>query len=139
MEREQTIPISARIPLSLLAEVQKELKETKQNMNEFINESVKDKLYNNINLDLIEKQIELYKELINNLENKKKESVEKEKSFNEISKAEISFLLETKELLEKDPTYIQGRINLYKNKFGKHFRISINDFFKLLDKAAESE
>lgn len=137
MEGEQTTPISARVPLTLLAEIHKELKETGKNMNEFINEAVRDKLYNESNVELINKEIEYHQEIVKNLEGKKKQHIEKEKVFDKIPEKEISFLLETKELLEREPTFVHGRINLYKNKFGKHFKISPNDFFKLLNKAEE--
>jgi len=135
IENEQTTPISARVPLTLLAEIHKELKESGINMNEFLNGAIKDKLYNSINIELINKEIAYHKEIVKNLESKKKENADKEKVFDKIPQKDMPFLLETKKLLDKDPTYILGRINLYKNKFGKQFKISPEEFFKLLDKA----
>jgi len=137
MEKEQTTPISARIPLSLLAEIHKELEETNQNMSDFIEKAIKDRLFNYCNQELLDSEIAYHKQIIQNLERKKEESEEKEKTLLKIPKSEIQFLLKTKKIIEDNPLYCIGRINLYKNKFNKHYRISEQDFFKLLRQAED--
>jgi len=42
------------------------------------------------------------------------------------------FLLETKVLLKKDPTFLEGRIQLFKNRFGITRNITKRSFLELL-------
>lgn len=137
MEKEQTNPISARFPLSLFVEMQKELRETTQNMSEYIIEAVKEKLFSESSAELLDKEIAYHESIVNNLKKKKEHHNEKKQILLKIPKIEIPFLIETQKLLEENPTFCEGRINLYKNKFGKHYRISPNDFFELCSKAED--
>ncbi len=137
MEKEQTNPISARFPFSLFIEMQKELRETNQNMSEYIIEAVKDKLFSESSPELLDKEIAYHESIVNNLKKKKEHHKEKKTTLLKIPKGEISFLIETQKLLEENPTFCEGRISLYKNKFGKHYRISPNDFFELCAKAED--
>ena len=137
MDKEQTNSISARFPLSLFVEMQKELRETKQNMSEFIIEAVKDKLFNESSPELLDKEIAYHESITEHLKKKKKHHNEKKKILLKIPEREIDFLIETYKILERDPTFCEGRINLYKNKFGKQYRISSNDFFELCSKAED--
>ena len=137
MDKEITTTIAARIPLSLLGEIHKDLKETGKSMSDFVEESVRERLYSNCNIELVNQEISHHKAIIDSLEKKKKDHSEKEKTLLKIPKNEVSFLIESKEVLEKNPTFCEGRINLYKNRFGKHYRISSEDFFALCYKAED--
>jgi len=62
-----------------------------------------------------------------------KEKEEKVQELKEtISDTEKRFLKESKKILKRDPTFLDGRINLYKNEFGKR-SISKTDFLELLE------
>jgi hypothetical protein len=43
--------------------------------------------------------------------------------------------MKTKEILETNPEFLEGRINLYKNTFGKLNSITKREFFELLYEA----
>ncbi len=137
MEDEQTTPISARISLTLLSEIHKEIKDTGKSRSDFVEDAIKEKLFGESSSELLEKEIAYHESIVNNLKKKKQQHKEKEKVLSKIPEREISFLLETSKLLEENPTYCEGRINLYRNKFGKHYRISPNDFFELCYKAVD--
>ena len=133
-EKEQSVPISARVPLNLFVDIHKELKETKQTISEFLKEAAEEKLLND-NGEALDSEIKYMEKKIGVLKAKKEQIKFKEKDMDEIPSNEISFLRETKEILIESPTYIKGRINLYKNRFDKHYRISEQEFWELLEKA----
>jgi len=101
-------------------------------MNQFLTEAIRDKLSseNEAVLDAEILRVETELEL---LKSRKKSVREKKENLENIPKHELPFLLETKKIIERDPTYLRGRIQLYKNKFSKHFRISEQEFLILLD------
>jgi len=137
MKEEQTTSISTRIPLNLLTEIHMELKNTDKSRSQFVAEAIKDKLFSESSEELINKEIALYEAKINNLKQKLEHHKQKEKTFLKIPEKEVSFLIETKKILEQNPTFAMGRVSLYKNKFGKHYRMSPDDLFRLCYKAEE--
>lgn len=136
MEKEQTIMVGTRIPTLLYSEIQKEIKETGQNMSEFLAEAAKEKIFNQ-DKEKLEIEISGLKKQLTFLEKKKETFVEKENNFKKIPENEISFLLECLEKLKENPTFVVGRIQLYKNKFNKFYRISPDEFFQLCYAAEE--
>lgn len=135
MAQELTAPVAARIPLSLLADIHNELQESNKNMSQFIQEALEEKLTNN-NKEFLDAEI-LKKETELKILREKRETVAQiKKDIFQVPKEEIPFLLETKKIVDRDPTFITGRIQLYKNKFRKRHRISEQDFLLMMDNAA---
>ena len=135
---EQKAPVSARIPISLFANLYTELKHTGQNRSEFIQEAIEEKLTNS-DKELMLAEINYMEKKIEILKNKVKTVKEKKEDMNKLSKEEIKFLKESAEKLGKDPTFTKGRINLYKNLFNKHYAISEQEFWELLNKAEQND
>lgn len=133
IEKDQTTPITARIPVTLFVELCNEIRETGQNKSEFVKEAVEEKLLYD-NKEMLEAEIKYLEKKIVILKNKVKTFKEKKKSMKTLSPQEIEHLKRSKEVLSRDPTFIRGRINLYKNTFNKTYRISEQEFWELLDK-----
>jgi hypothetical protein len=83
----------------------------------------------------IDKNINNLQEQIDNLKIKKNIINKKIEEDKIISKDELDYLLETKELLSRNPDYLDGRISLYTNKFLKSFQPTRNQFLDLLKRA----
>lgn len=132
-EKEQTINIASRIPLNLFAELCNEIKDIGQTKSEFIKEAIEDKLLN-YNKELIEAEIKYLEKKVSILKAKKVQAKTKKKEMDKLSESEIQFLKESKDILIKNPTFIKGRINLYKNLFGKYYKIGEQEFWELMDK-----
>ncbi len=132
-EKEQTMMLGTRISIILFAELCNEIKDIGQTKSEFIKEAIEEKLLNH-NKELIAAEIKYLEHKISILKAKEVQAKTKKKDMNKPSKEEIEFLKESKDILIKDPTFISGRINLYKNLFGKYYKISEQNFWELLDK-----
>lgn len=136
MEKDQSIPIAVRIPLTMFQEIQLEISDTKQNLSEWFKEAIEEKLYNE-NKGRLKIQQE-YHESIANVYRKKIELFDiKKKQLYEIPKDEVNWLIETKKILFERPEFLKGKISLYKNKFFKNYRISEQEFYELMDRADE--
>lgn len=85
----------------------------------------------------IDKNIKNLQEQIERLKLRKIMANRKIEERKNISENEIDFLLETKEIIERDPEYLDGRIGLYLNKFGKPFKISRKEFYDLLERVTQ--
>ena len=133
IEKEDSITIASRIPLSLFAEVHAELRETGQTKSEFIKEAIESKLSED-NEKMLDLEIKMLESKLEILKNKKGRTKEKKQDLKKIPGEELPFLKQTKELLFKSPEYTKGRIKLYQNKFNKHYRVSEQEFWDLLDK-----
>jgi len=83
----------------------------------------------------ISDKVNKYKRIIEELEESKNILQLKEKNIKKIPSKEIEFLLESKETIEKNPNYLLGKIDSYTNIFKKSYKISIQDFFKLIMEA----
>ncbi len=136
MEDNFTQPVSTRVSQEVVGMIIQEINGTKKSMAEWVREAIEEKLTND-NKDKIDQEIKHHEEALESLRKKKESFTEKEKTFSKIPEKEISFLIETKKIIDEDFTFIQGRINLYKNKFHKGFKISEQDFIELLNKACE--
>ena len=130
---DQKAPVSARIPISLFANLYTELKYTGQNRSEFIQEAIEEKLTNS-DKELMLAEIKYMEKKIEILKNKVEKFKEKKEDMNKLTEEEREFLKESAELLGKDPTFVKGRISLYKNLFNKHYPISESEFWDLLNK-----
>ena len=130
---EQSVPITARIPLGLFADLCSEIKDIHQTRSEFMKEAIEEKLISD-NKELIESKIKYMEKEVEILKAKKDQIKERKKEVVKITQEEIDFLKETREILLKDPSFLWGRIKLYKNSFNKHYRISEENFWELLDK-----
>lgn len=130
---DQTIAINVRIPIELFAEMSKELSDIKLTRSEFVRDAIEEKLASD-NRELMEQKIKYMEKELEVLKLKCNQIKTKRKEMEKIPVGEMEFLKETKILLEKDPTFLKGRIQLYKNRFNKQFRISQADFWDLLDK-----
>ncbi len=133
METEQKAPVSARIPLDLFSSLYTEIKKTGQNRSEFVQEAIEEKLLND-NKELIEAEIKFLEKRIKILKVKLIQAKEKKSDLNKLSPEETKFLQESLDVLIQNPTFIKGRINLYKNTFSKYYKISEQEFWELLDK-----
>lgn len=71
------------------------------------------------------------KELMEQLEKIKQVKKENQVKAKITDKEEEKFFKETREILKKDPSFMQGRWNLYKNLF--HKTISLNKFRELIE------
>jgi len=136
MDSEPTAIIHARISQSIFAEICSEINGSKRSLSDWLKEAVDEKLLSE-NKDKLEREIAIKEEELQILKKKKELFREKEKDIQKISDTEISFLLETKRVVEQDFTFIKGRINLYRNKFGKAYKISEQEFMQLLNSAYE--
>lgn len=89
----------------------------------------------NINEDFLKTNIESYELKIK----KMKEQIDlikiKQNNIKKIPQKEIDFLLESKEVIDKNPYFLEGRINSYIALFKKPYKVSKQDFFKLLGEA----
>lgn len=132
MTAEQKAPVSARIPLDLFSNLYTEIRKTGQNRSEFIQEAIEDKLLND-SKELIEAEIKFLEKRVEILKIKLKEAKEKKSDMNKLTDEEKDFLKESREVLGRDPTFIKGRINLYKNAFNKYYKISESEFWELMD------
>jgi len=132
-EKDQTTSISARVPLDLFVEIRQEINETGQTMTEFMKDAAEEKL-SNVNEQMLDSEIKMLESKLEILKNKKGRVKEKKQDLKKIPEEEIPFLKETKELLFKSPEYTKGRIKLYQNRFNKHYRVSEQEFWDLLDK-----
>ena len=130
MTIELTTTIGTRINLELLGDINLELKRTGKKMAQWIKEAVEEKLQND-NSEVLEAEIQFVKSKLSLLEKRKLSIKDKVDNLKQIPSSEIPFLLQTKKLLISDPTFIKGRINLYKNKFSKTYKISDQDFYDL--------
>jgi len=116
-------------PVSLPLELNEIADKFIDNFSEYVQDCIKrdfTKEYlqklNEIDLEKIKKRKKIMKELMNDKKTIKLVNLpEKEKLFFE----------ETREILKRDPTFLQGRWNFYKNTFGK--TISIKKFRELVD------
>jgi|TARA_Y100000310_G_scaffold195295_1_gene195291 hypothetical protein len=64
----------------------------------------------------------------------------KDEDRNKVPPEEMGFLIETKKVLDQSPHFVEGRINLYINRFKKPYKLNKAEFFKLLSTAeAENE
>lgn len=134
-EDNQTTPMSVRVKVSTLLEMNKEIEGTNKTLPDFVREAIEEKLTND-NKEILEQELKKAEWIVKALKNKKKNFVEKEKIIQRIPEKEISFFLDTKKVIEQNPQFIQGRINLYKNKFNKnHLRISIQEFLQMIEGA----
>ena len=70
MEDEQTTPISARISLTLLSEIHKEIKDTGKSRSDFVEDAIKEKLFGESSSELLEKEIAYHESIVNNLKKK---------------------------------------------------------------------
>ncbi len=136
MEKEQTSNIGTRIPQSIFGDIIQEINGTDMNLSKWLREAVEEKLTND-NKEKLDIEIKYHEDILNSLKKRKDLFKEKEKDFSKIPAGEVSFLLETGKILEKDFSFIKGRINLYKNRFNKSYRISEQDFMKLINQAQE--
>lgn len=96
------------------------------NFNGFVNTILNKFLTENYE-EFLDNEIKETKEILNHLKELKK-NFKKELSFEE-----IEFFKETKNVLEKNPTYLKGRIGLYNIKFGKLI-LSEKTFLELVTK-----
>lgn len=87
--------------------------------------------------DYLDKKIQEYNIILKKLEEEKKIMNLKNKNIQKLSKAEIEFLKESKDIIEKNPFYIEGRIESYINTFKKPYKLTKQDFFKLLIEAED--
>jgi len=134
MRDEPTTIVSARISQTLLLEIHQEIRETGKKLNEFITEAIEEKLLSD-NSDFLKAEINKRGRELDVLKKRLETISEKKKNINHIPSQEISFLIETKRIIERDPTFLSGRIRLYKNRFAKHYRMSEQEFLTLLDNA----
>jgi len=132
-EKEQKMMLGTRIPLELFADLLREINDSGQNKSEFVKEAIEEKLIND-NKELMIAEIKYMEKKIEILKNKVNQFKEKKKQMSSLSPLEMEHLKKSKEILIKDPSFIKGRISLYKNTFNKHYRISEQEFWELLDK-----
>ncbi len=132
-KEEQKAPVSARIPLELFSSLYTEIKKTGQSRSEFVQEAIEEKLLND-NRELIEAEIKYLEKRTEILKVKLTQAKEKKSDMNKLSEAEIDFLKAARDVLIENPTFIKGRINLYKNTFNKYYKISEQEFWELIDR-----
>jgi len=119
----KTTTATIRIRLDQAVEVE----QRGMNLSEFVREKL-DEAFGSTDF-IAEKEKEL-KEQLKKLKNIKKEAKIEQKT----SEKEEQFFKETREILKKDPSFMQGRWNFYKNTF--HKSISLDKFRELIDGSA---
>ncbi len=130
MVKEKTQTVSTR----LTVEQVNFILNSKENVGDFVRNAIIDKLESE-SLDFVNKNIQELEEEKKLLLLKKKLIEKKHKELKEIPSKEIHFLLETKKILEQQPHFTKGRINLYIKTFQKPYKISEPEFFSLLEEA----
>lgn len=134
MADEITTTVGTRINLSLLSEIHHELQKSGKKISFWIKEAIEEKLQND-NSELLNARINYLKAELKILENKSNETKQKKKDISSINEEEMPFLLWSKKLLEINPNLIKGKIKDYKNRFSKNYRITIQDFYELVQNA----
>jgi len=132
-EKNQKMVLSVRVPLTLFADMCLELEDTGQSRADFIKEAIEEKLCND-NKEILTAEIKYLEEKLAILKNKTIQVKEKEKNMKQMTEEELMFLKESKKIINENPVFLEGRINLYKNTFGKHYRISKEEFWDLMEK-----
>ncbi len=135
MNDELTTTIGTRINLNLLGEINQELKRTGKRMAAWIKEAVEEKLQND-NKEILDAEIKFLESKLGLLQKRKISMKEKEEDINKIPESEIPFLIQSKQILERDPIFVKGRIAKYKNDYHKTYKISEQDFYELMENAA---
>ena len=115
----KTTTITVRIRLDQAIEIE----HRKMNVSEFLRERLDEEFGSN---DFIKQKEKELTEQLKKIKQIKKQKAKVEK----IPEKEKIFFKETKEVLKKNPGFLQGRINLYKNLFGK--TISIKRFREMV-------
>ena len=82
-----------------------------------------------------EKLIHNHKEELSELKQIIKKKEEKEKEKYTLSEEERWWLADTKKVISNNPNYLESRIQSYINKFNKEFKLSEQEFKKLMNQA----
>ena len=101
---------------------------------EFIRKAIEEKLGNS-NLETINKKIKQHQETVEKLKIKKKLIQEKENRIINTPKKELDWISETAILLKENPHIFEGRYSYYCNVFPKDYKVTKQDFKKILDYA----
>lgn len=80
-------------------------------------------------------EIKKHEECIESLKKGREILKLKEKALEKLPQKEREFLLHAAERLEKRPQFVDGLTDHYKNKFKKHYPISTQEFYKLMEAA----
>lgn len=134
MADEITTTVGTRINLDLLGDINLELKKTGKKMAQWIKEAIEEKLQND-NAEILDAEIEFLQKKLELLLKRKLLIKDKVKNIKNVPENEIKFLIETKKIIDKDYSYLPGRIRLYKNQFRKNYKISEQEFLEMLDNA----
>ncbi len=109
-----------------------QIRELGINLSEWVRERIDQDLSD---IPRTKKMIDDYKFKVEILEARLNSAKQKTEDKKKIPKAELKFLLDCSEAIETNPAFIQGRINLYINRFGKFYKISKKEFMDLLFEA----
>ncbi len=124
--------IQARLTNDEILEINLFCKNTGMKRSNFLRDAIKEKLQNDNPKYLTKRKKELQEEL-ERIKKQEKFFEQKTQESTNFTKAEIQFLIESKEKIEKNPNFLDGCINKFINDFGKPYKISRNDFYKLMD------
>jgi len=100
------------------------------NFSEWVSEKIKEEL---MNPEMLKNKI---KEMEEKLKKMRKTHQNLTTSYIHVyteNKGEIEFLKETKNVLDKHPEYLEGRINLFCNKFAKIVKPTRKQFIELMN------
>ena len=105
---------------------------------EYIRQAIEEKLIND-NPKLLKKRKKELQEELEKIEKQEEIFKQKNNESTNLTDNEIKFLIESKEKVERNPNFLDGRINLFINDFGKTYKLSRKDFYKLMDEAETQE
>jgi len=134
MDDEKNFTVVRSIRIS--PEHQRKVAEAGINLSEFLRKKLDDEFSEEY---LIEQQIGHHERQLMKWRERRQRQNEKQKLMFDLSDGEVEFLVRTRELLNEKPEFLQGRIQLYANRFAKPFSISNSDFQQLMNIAEEKK
>ena len=132
MDDEKNYSVVRSIRIS--PEQQRKVAEAGINLSEFIRCKLLDELSEEY---LINQKIEYHQTELIKWSQRMQRQQEKHRRLVDLSEPEIEFLVQSKALLQARPEFLEGRIKLYMNQFGKPFNISASEFHDLMNFAED--
>ena len=134
MNDESTFSVTRSIKIS--PEQQRKVSVAGINLSEFVRNKLDEELTDD---RLIENRISYHEEELKLWKERRERHEQRTRRLFDLSDSEIKFLVQSKELLDSRPEFIDGRIQLYRNRFGKHFPVSVSEFQNLMEIAARQQ
>ena len=108
------------------------IRELEINLSEWVREQIDSFLSDDLRMERMIDDLRFKLEVLKGV---KKQAKQKTETKKQIPEKEIVFLIETKKVIDANPLLIDGRINLYLNKFLKTYKLNRKEFMDLLFEA----